>query len=121
MMGPENRPSNLNQAFNAALILDQVSLFNQVVQEAIINNALENPSFTSFLEYCIQKQEEVKKDEKNAPDVAKDKSKELATAASRWILQIQCSHDARSSITQFKKDLNQLQPEESITHPKKIL
>jgi hypothetical protein len=49
-------PANLNQAFAAALKLDRVSEFNEVVREAITHNKLTDAQFTGFLTLCIQKE-----------------------------------------------------------------
>ncbi|KGP62729.1 hypothetical protein EP47_13650 [Legionella norrlandica] len=56
LITPEHLPHNINQAFAAALKLDKVSKFNEVVREAIAYNKVTDPQFTSFLAYCIQRE-----------------------------------------------------------------
>ena len=56
MMNPMQKPGNLNQAFEAALKLDQVALFNKVVAEAVTQNRLNDPQFANFLQACIQQE-----------------------------------------------------------------
>jgi hypothetical protein len=55
MMPVESRPGQINEAFSAALKLDQVSQFNRVVQEAVRQNKITDPAFLGFLDTCIDK------------------------------------------------------------------
>lgn len=54
MISDVNKRETINQAFNAALKLDQVSLFSQVVREAIRQDKLDDPVFSNYLTTCIE-------------------------------------------------------------------
>jgi|GEM_PF-2800658 len=54
MMPPLQKPQQIDLAFSAALQLDRVEEFNQVVQHAILTNQLTNPIFIGFLDDCIR-------------------------------------------------------------------
>lgn len=56
MIPLENRPVNLDQAFIAALKLDQVQLFNKVMSEAISQNRVNSQDFRDFLQECIDQE-----------------------------------------------------------------
>ena len=53
LMKDEQKPKNITEAFSAALKLDQISIFNHVVNKAIGQGKLQDPAFTDFLEACI--------------------------------------------------------------------
>ena len=53
MMPEDSKPTQINLAFSAALKLDQISMFNAVVQEAIKHDKLTDPIFSGFLQACI--------------------------------------------------------------------
>jgi hypothetical protein len=54
MLPPEyDKKERINQAFNAALKLDQVGQFNMVMRKAIEENKLNDPTFIQFLTECI--------------------------------------------------------------------
>jgi hypothetical protein len=54
LMPIEEKPDNINEAFKAALTLDQVSGFNRVVNCAIGKEKLQDPVFLKFLDKCIE-------------------------------------------------------------------
>lgn len=85
----EHRPEQINQAFSAAIRLDQVSLFNAVVREAIKQNKLTDPVFTTFLTDCINKVSQatnhfnaqtLSSELKNSAEIALQQMKTLAAA-----------------------------------------
>lgn len=84
MMNPAFIPTNINQAFSAALKLDRVSDFNHAVQEAVMQNKLSDPHFLTFLTSCIQRANQATNHSE-----AKEQSKELANEASNVIQHLQ--------------------------------
>lgn len=53
MISPIDMPEHLNLAFAVALKLDRVSLFNQVILEAIAQNKLNDVHFSDFINYTL--------------------------------------------------------------------
>lgn len=56
MIPHDQIPGNLDQAFAAALKLDQVDVFNKVVAEAIKSNRLDSIDFQNYLQNCIDQE-----------------------------------------------------------------
>lgn len=56
MIPLEHKPNNLNEAFNAALKLDRVDVFNKVMAEAIKQNKVNSEDFLDFLQICIDQE-----------------------------------------------------------------
>ncbi|HAT1924480.1 TPA: hypothetical protein JAZ42_15115 [Legionella pneumophila] len=56
LINQEVMPHDISQAFAAALKLDRVSEFNQVVREAIVQNKVTDTQFITFLSDCIKKE-----------------------------------------------------------------
>jgi hypothetical protein len=54
LMAPLGIPTNLNDAFTAALKLDRISEFNMVVFEAVEQKKITDKHFLAFLNQCIQ-------------------------------------------------------------------
>lgn len=54
MIHPQDYPSNIVSAFESALKLDRLSIFNQVVAEAISQDKLHDSNFLAFLNHCQQ-------------------------------------------------------------------
>ncbi len=54
-MTPDLQRPEITAAFNAAAKLDQMSAFNEVVRAAIANDKLLSPTFTDFLQSCVDK------------------------------------------------------------------
>ena len=55
MMRLESLPAQITEAFNAALLFDQVSQFNAVVITALKKGKVTNPVFLEFLDLCLDK------------------------------------------------------------------
>ncbi len=54
MIADEELKAMLTQAFDAAIKLDRISLFNQVLMKAITTKQLADPEFREYLEDCIK-------------------------------------------------------------------
>lgn len=53
MIPPQELPDNLDEAFSAALKLDQINTFNRVMETAIETKKWNSPEFKKFLQDCI--------------------------------------------------------------------
>ena len=78
LMPEEQKPKNIDEAFKAALKLDQVSVFNQVVNQAIRHDKLNDRVFTDFLETCISQANNIT-DHASAIESSQDINKLSAT------------------------------------------
>ena len=84
LMPSEKKPDNINEAFKAALKLDQVSVFNHVVNCAIDKGKLQDPIFLKFLDECIKQAASV-----TDHSSAKDNSQEIQSLATETITQLE--------------------------------
>lgn len=94
-MEPDLRPAMIDEAFNAALKLDQLSTFNSVVQVAMYNNKLNDPLFLEYLVECCNKAD-------RATDhfSAIKMSRELASSASMVIAALDAPDNVLADIQQ---------------------
>ncbi|KTC83188.1 coiled-coil protein [Legionella cincinnatiensis] len=100
-------PTQLNDAFIAALQLDRVSEFNSVVMEAITHDKINDSQFVCFLEECIQRRNSTK----NYIE-AQQQSRELSNTIEKTIHQLRASKSFTvllTSKTQYS-ELNQVDP-----------
>ncbi|MBA2650073.1 MAG: hypothetical protein H0U75_10895 [Legionella sp.] len=72
--------SQVTLAFNAAIKIDRVSIFNQVVMENILNHQLHSPEFNEYLNKCIS----LGKDSVNY-DTSQSRSSQLVTQSNPFI------------------------------------
>ena len=90
-MVDENQSDRIDEAFTAALRLDQISRFNTVVLEAVRQGKLSDPLFLRFLDTCIDKGHSAKDH-----FGAKSMSKELAAFAESTTQELKQSQPLQS-------------------------